>query len=60
MRIVFHGDDNSQVVWNISMIDDDEEKGAMKWLKENRVFAEGLTTTVQLTRLLVKAINEVK
>ena len=60
MRIIFQADDGSQVVWNISMIDDNEEKAAMKWLKENKVYAEGLTTTVQLTRLLVKAINEAK
>lgn len=58
MRIVFQGDDNSQVMWNISMIDDDEEKTAMKWLKKNKAYAEGLTSTVQLTRLMMKAIDD--
>ncbi len=59
MRIVFQGDDNSQVVWNISMIND-EENSAMKWLKDHKVHAEGLTTTVQVTRLLMKAFNQAK
>lgn len=59
MRIVFQSDDNSQVVWNISMINDEEE-GAMKWLKDHKIHAEGLTTTVQVTRLLMKAIDQAK
>ena len=60
MRIVFQGDNSTQTVWNISMISDEEERAAMRWLKENKAYAEGITSGIQLTRLLLKYLGQAK